>query len=91
MSILSQIPPEAIAGEIGLMFRLMQWMGIAAFKEALDNGSSPAEAFEIAGDAAELIWVMMPADIGDMTADMMCDATPRNGRHGCTNDGGYAA
>ena len=69
MSMLSQIPPEAVA-EVDWANVPPDAMdaGIAAFQDALANGSSPAEAFEIAGGAAD---PYMPADIGEMTADMM--------------------
>ena len=43
------------------------------FKDAIDNGSSPAEAFEIGGQAAD---PFMPPDMGDMNADMMGQMPP---------------
>ena len=75
MSMLSQIPPEAVA-EVDWANVPPDAMdaGIAAFQDALANGSSPAEAFEIAGGAAD---PYMPADMGSMTADMMKRCRPK--------------
>ena len=42
-------------------------------RKRLDNGSSPAEAFEIGGQAAD---PYMPPDMGGMTADMMGQMPP---------------
>ena len=74
MSMLTQIPVEAVA-EVDWANVPPEAMdaGIAAFKEAIDNGSSPAEAFEIGGQAAD---PFMPPDMGDMTADMMGQMPP---------------
>ena len=53
--------------------------GIAAFQEGIANGMSPADAFEAAGRAAD---PYMPADMGDMTADMMEHMPPEAWRYG---------
>ena len=68
MSMLNQIPLEAVA-EVDWANVPPDAMdaGITAFQDALANGSSPAEAFEIAGGATD---PYMPADMGSMTADI---------------------
>ena len=102
-SMLTQIPVEAVA-EVDWANVPPEAMdaGITAFQEAIANGSSPAEAFEIGGQAAD----PMPPDMGDMTADMMGQMPPeamsmnadmmgkcllKLWRHDCTNDGSYAS
>ena len=74
MSMLTQIPVEAV-GEVDWANVPPEAMdaGIAAFQEAIANGSSPAEAFEIGGQAAD---PFMPPDMGDMNADMMGQMPP---------------
>ena len=66
----ASVPPEAMEA------------GFAAFQDGMANGMSPGDAFEAAGAAAD---PYMPADMGDMTADMM-SSMPADAMGGMTAD-----